>query len=199
MNASSARTKSRSSPETSTSATGCKPTAEAAATESSRLPMASAEAKRVAAAILEVLAGARGPCAAAQVLGISLARYYQLENRAIAGLVAACEPRRRGRGCHGPVNELVALRQECQRLRRDCARQQALVRAAERTVGLNPPAVEDTPSPVASGKKRRKRRPAARALKMAAMLQADTADPLAGEVNPVAATTGADPEETAVP
>src|SRR5215472_9787580 len=89
-------------------------------------PEASPEAKRLAAAILEVLAGARGPSEAAQVLGISLARYYQLENRAIAGLVGACEPRRRGRGSSEPVNELASLRQECQRLRRDCARQQAL-------------------------------------------------------------------------
>ena len=37
---------------------------------------ASAEAKRVAAAILEVLAGARTPTEAAQALGLSLPRYY---------------------------------------------------------------------------------------------------------------------------
>jgi hypothetical protein len=36
---------------------------------------ASAEAKRVAAAILEVLAGARTPTEAAQALGLSLPRY----------------------------------------------------------------------------------------------------------------------------
>src|SRR5277367_3066829 len=122
----------------------------------------SAEAKRLAAAILEVLAGMRGPSEAAKVLGISLARYYQLETRALAGLLAGCEPRRRG-GRKGPT-ELSALRQECERLRRDCARQQALVRAAQRTVGLAPPAVEEPPASTGSSKKRRKRRPTARAL-----------------------------------
>src|ERR1700728_2859145 len=65
---------------------------------SSRSLEASAEAKRIAAAVLEVLAGTRGPCEAASVLGISLARYYQLETRALAGLVAGCRaPRRRRR------------------------------------------------------------------------------------------------------
>src|SRR5262249_41138761 len=65
----------------------------------------SAEAKRLAAAILEALAGVRGPAEVAQALGISLARYYQVETRALGGLLAACEPRRRG-GRHRPVNEL---------------------------------------------------------------------------------------------
>src|SRR6516165_9468766 len=96
---------------------------------------ASQLARRLAAAILEVLAGLRGPAEAAQVLGISLARYYQVERRALDGLLAGCEPRRRGAGQRGP-SELATLRQECSRLRRECARQQALVRAAQRTVGL---------------------------------------------------------------
>src|SRR4051812_10705900 len=82
-------------------------------------------ARRLAAAVLEVLAGLRGPAEAAQVLGISLARYYQVERRALDGLVAGCEPRRRGAAQRGP-SELATLRQECSRLRRECARQQAL-------------------------------------------------------------------------
>lgn len=129
---------------------------------------ASVEAKRLAAAVLEVLAGARLPSEAAGVLGISLARYYQLERKALGGLVTACESGRRRRG-RKPANELFALRQECDRLRRDCARQQALVRAAQRTVGLAPPA-PPVPLPT-SGKKRRRRKPTARALKVAALLQ----------------------------
>jgi hypothetical protein len=142
-----------------------------AAKESSSLE-ASAEAKRFAAAILEVLAGIRGPSEAANVLGISLARYYQLETRALAGLVAGCEPRRRGIR-KGPT-ELSYLRQECNRLRRECARQQALVRAAQRTVGLAPPQPNPAPPPAtpgSTGRKRRKRRPRARALKAAALLR----------------------------
>ena len=128
----------------------------------------SAEAKRVAAAVLEVLAGTRGPAEAATALGISLPRYYQLEGRALAGLVAACEPRRGGRVRGG--NELAALRQECERLHRECARQQALVRAAQRSVGLAPPPPL-LPRNAEGGRKRRRRRPKARALKVVAMLR----------------------------
>lgn len=139
-------------------------------------PEASSEAKRVAAAVLEVLAGMRGPCEAAQVLGISLARYYQLENRALDGLLAACEPRRRGRGQGGPT-ELATLRRECERLRRECARQQALVRAAQKTVGFTPPPPEPADEPSGSGRKRRRRRPRARALRAAALLREEQPPP----------------------
>ena len=58
----------------------------------------SREAKQRAAAILEVLAGARTPTAAAQALGVSLTRYYLLEEKALVGLLAACEPQPRGPG-----------------------------------------------------------------------------------------------------
>jgi len=129
------------------------------------------DAKRIAAAILEVLAGARSPSEAAAVLRVSLARYYQLELRAVAGLVAACEPRRRGRGCRGP-SELASLRRECDRLQRECTRQQALVRATQRTVGLATPEL-DPPPAKENGHPRRRRRPTARALRMAALLQED--------------------------
>lgn len=139
----------------------------------------SAEAKRLAATILEVLAGTRGPSEAAQVLGISLPRYYQLETRALAGLLAGCEPRRRG-GRRG-ASELSTLRQECERLRRECARQQSLVRAAQRTVGLAQ--IEPPPPPVtgSTNRKRRKRRPKARALKVAAGLRKASEATTAGE------------------
>ena len=58
-------------------------------------PAGSREALRLAACVLEVLAGLRGPTEAAGALGVSLARYYQLEQRALAGLVRGCEPLRR--------------------------------------------------------------------------------------------------------
>src|SRR5262245_25721961 len=134
------------------------------------LPDASREAKLLAAAILEVLAGSLGPSEAARSLGISLARYYQLETRALAGLVSSCESRRRGG--KRPRNELTALQRECEQLRRECARQQALMRATRRTVGLTP---SMTPPPP-DGVKKRRRRPTARALKMAAMLQEQVRD-----------------------
>jgi hypothetical protein len=59
--------------------------------------LGSRDANRVAAAILEVLAGVRTPTDAAQALVVSVPRYYQLEQRALEGLIAACEPRRLGR------------------------------------------------------------------------------------------------------
>ena len=50
------------------------------------------EAQRLAATILEVLAGVSTPTQAAETLSISLPRYYQLEARALEGLVAALTP-----------------------------------------------------------------------------------------------------------
>src|SRR4051812_38020517 len=105
-----------------------------AAANGAPFPEASRDAKQLAAAILEVLAGALAPGDAARALGMSLARYYQLELRPLGGLVAACESRRGGRG-QPPGGELAALRRECAQLRRECARQQALARATRRTVG----------------------------------------------------------------
>lgn len=135
----------------------------------SPVPDASDGARRLAAAILEVLAGVQTPSDAASGLGISLARYYQLELRAIAGMVSACENRRRGRG-RAAGSDLASLRRECEQLRRECARQQALARTTRKTVGLvaNPLPPKPTDKP-----KRRKRRPTARALKMAGLLQAE--------------------------
>lgn len=132
-------------------------------------PDASREAKRLAATILEVLAGMRTPTQAAQVLNASLPRYYQLETRALAGLVRACEPQHKGRK-RGPRNESAALKTENERLRRELGRQQSLVRLAQRSVGLNPPA------PIPKGK--RKRRPTTRALAVAERLRDAAAERL---------------------
>jgi hypothetical protein len=127
---------------------------------------ASAEARKRAAVILEVLAGTRTPTQAAEAIGVSLPRYYLLEVQALHGLLLACEPRSLGRQ-QSAESALAALRRECEQLRRDCARQQALVRAAQRTIGLPPPAPT---KPEKNGKQRR-RRPMARALRAAARLQ----------------------------
>jgi hypothetical protein len=127
------------------------------------------EAKRLAAAVLEVLAGARTPAEAATALGLSLPRYYQVETRAVRGLVAACEARPRGRA-PDVAKELAALRQHNQRLQREVGRQQALVRASQRTVGLAAPA-----APAKSPGKKPRRRRTARALRVAAQLQTEAA------------------------
>jgi len=132
-----------------------------------------AAAKRLAAAILEVLAGARTPTEAATALGLSVPRYYQVEAQALRGLLQACEPKPRGR-VRVVKDEAEVLRQENQRLQRDLTRQQSLARAAQRAVGLSPP----TPIVNKGGKKSRKRR-VARALSVAARLQEEVA-PKAG-------------------
>jgi hypothetical protein len=136
---------------------------------------ASAEAKRLTAVILEVLAGARTPTQAAQALGLSLPRYYLLEVRALHGMLVACEPRRLGRG-PSAESALAALRRECDQLRRECGRQQALVRAAQRTIGLAPPAPVPR-GPQRNGKQRRRRRPTVRALRAAARLAQEDRPP----------------------
>jgi hypothetical protein len=127
----------------------------------------SGEAKRRAAAILEVLAGARTPTEAATALGLSVPRYYQVESRALRGLLAACEAPPKGR-VRSPESEVTAMRQENQRLQREVLRQQALVRAAQRTVGWTPPAA---PAPAKSAGKKTRRRRVARALSIATRLQ----------------------------
>jgi hypothetical protein len=138
----------------------------------------SREAPRFAAAILEVLAGLRTPTDAAAALSVSVPRYYLWEQRALEGLVAACEPRPVGKAA-GQRHQLAVLQKEIAWLKQDCARQQALVRAAQRTIGLGPPA-SAKPAPKAggkaagkaAGKKARKRRPVVRALKAVATLRA---------------------------
>jgi hypothetical protein len=129
----------------------------------------SQQARRRAAAILEVLAGSRLPSEAAAALGVSLPRFYLLEQQALDGLVQGCEPKPHGRTLT-PERALAKLHKEVERLKRESARQQALVRAAQRTIGLTLPEPLKTKPP--PGKKRR-RRPTVRALKHAARLQSD--------------------------
>jgi hypothetical protein len=100
---------------------------------------ASAQARRQTAAILEVLAGVRTPTQAAEVLEVSLPRYYQLEARGLKGLLDACEPKPKGRQVN-PLKQMQEIQRENERLRQDVSRQQTLVRAAQRAVGLNAPA-----------------------------------------------------------
>src|SRR5437773_11222273 len=80
------------------------------------------DARGLAAAILEVLAGLRTPTAAADGLGLSLVRYYQVEAKALRGLLAACEPAAKGRQPN-PDKELAQLRHDNQRLQREVGRQ----------------------------------------------------------------------------
>jgi hypothetical protein len=151
-------------------------------------------ARQQAAAILEVLAGVRRPSEAAQVLGTSLPRYYQLERRALAGMLAACEPAPRGPRID-MTRQLAALERENRRLKRECDRQQALVRMAERSLGLAVPSAAKPPAKgkeasMLSGSKRRPRRARVRALQVARGLRT--------EATPEAIANGAGELATAV-
>ena len=134
------------------------------------------DARRRAAAVLEVLAGVRTCPQAAQVLGLSLPAYYNLEQRALEGLVHGCLPTHKGRQKR-PDDQVHALERQCQKLQQDLLRYQALVRTQQRSTGLVAP-----PAPV-KGKGKRCRRPMVRALKVVEQLHA-AATP---ETAPVAA------------
>lgn len=125
------------------------------------------QAQRFAATILEVLGGLRSPPEAAEVLAISLPRYYQLEARALEGLVAALAPRPQGKQ-PSLQNRLNALEKQLEAARRQCARQEALVRVTQRAMGLaTAPKPSESPR---DARWRKKRRPVVRALKAARTL-----------------------------
>lgn len=134
---------------------------------------ASPEARKLAAAILEVLAGVRSPAEAAKACGLSLPGYYASELRALGGLLTSCEPRPRGRQV-SQASKMAELQRECQRLRRQCDRQQALIRLAQRSIGLSPtapPAGKPASKQADRPQGKRKRRPRTRVLKVIAELQ----------------------------
>lgn len=116
------------------------------------------ETRRRAAAVLEVLGGAKSPPEAAEALGVTLVTYYHLEARALEALVAACEPRPRGRS-GSRSGTLEAIRRENERLRHELTRAQSLARAVQKAAGVAPEGDDDRP--------RRRRRRRARALRAA--------------------------------
>jgi hypothetical protein len=154
------------------------------------------EAQRLAAAILECLAGVCSPPAAAELLKISLPRYYQLEARALAGLVAALAPRPKGKQ-PSLENRVKQLEKELEASRRACARQEALVRVTQRSLGFATPAkAKPSPAP-ANGQRRKSRKPMVRALKAAQSLRAQAEAENAGNspspaVQPTAPSHGAE-------
>jgi hypothetical protein len=145
--------------------------------------LAPSEAQKLAATILEVLAGVRSPPAAAELLAISLPRYYQLEARALVGLVSALAPRPKGKQ-PSLENRVKQLEKELETARRQCARQQALVRLTQRSLGLVTLA-KPKPSP-STGKttSKKPRKPTVRALKAADALRAEADAASAGNPEP---------------
>ena len=130
----------------------------------------SSQANRLAAIVLDVLAGVRLPADAAQQGGLSLPSYYHLEQRVLDAIVRACEPRPRGK-VRSPQRQVEQLQRQVKRLEQECARQQTLVRAAHRTIGLTPPAARPAQKPADGAGRKRSRRPTVRALKAARLLR----------------------------
>jgi len=119
----------------------------------------SAEAKKIAAVILEVLAGLRATPDACNALEISVNRYYVLETRALQGLIRALEPLPRGRR-KTTQDRVGELEREAELLRRELTRSQALMRSMHRSIGV------PSPTTKRNGKQpKRKRRPEARAMR----------------------------------
>ena len=127
------------------------------------------ESRKHAACVLEVLAGLRSPEQAAEALGLSLQTYYNLETRALRGLVHGCTPTPPGRTM-SLLKQVRGLEIKSATLEKQVGRYQALLRNAQRAAGLSPP------MPAAAGKSsggRRKRQPAVRALRAVEALQRD--------------------------
>ncbi len=157
----------------------------------------SLETKRLATAILEVLAGVRTPPDAAKTLNISLPRYYLLEQRALTGLLAACEARSKGRQ-RSVEREITKLQRELASSQRECTRQQSLLRATQRAVGL----AAASPSKSLEkngGKKTRRRRPTARALRAARAIEVNSSGTLGPDGVQPLASGGGDGSEAAAP
>ena len=125
----------------------------------------SGEARKTAALVLEVLGGVLTPTKAAEVLEVSSTRYYQIELRALKGLLRGCEPAHKGRSA-SPEKQVRKLEKRVDRLQNECSRYRALARAAQAAVGLS---LSEAEGPSGNGK--RKRRPKARALRAASVLR----------------------------
>lgn len=138
----------------------------------------SAQARRIAVVLLEVLSGTKGPQEGSERLGISVNRYYQLEARGLQGLILALEPLPRGK-VQSPERKLELAEAEVRRLGRELSRHQALLRAAQRSLGLKMAVRTKLAGGTdkKTGKKRRRRVTTARATKVIAALRPASSEP----------------------
>lgn len=147
------------------------------------LEKSSDQARRQAAIVLECLSGATGPQEASRAMGVALARYYQLESRALHAIVQALEPRPRGRA----ESDAAAKKKsqiERQRLERELHRYQALYRTAQKSLGVGP---RQAPASEGKGKRKRRMRKVTRGERLAGELRVLSP---ASEVPPVPAAEG---------
>jgi hypothetical protein len=125
------------------------------------LSQVTAESRKQAACVLEVLAGLRSPEQAAEVLCISLPTYYNIETRALRGLIHGCTPVPPGRTM-SLLKQVRVLESKCAGLEKQVGRYQALLRNSQRSIGLLPPPKELKMKP---GGRRKPKRPSIRALR----------------------------------
>jgi hypothetical protein len=104
---------------------------------------------------------------------VSANRYYQLEQRALEGMLLALEPRPRGPRVR-PEAELERLKREVSRWQREATRTQALLRTTQRALGMKEGRKEDAKEKPGRG---RARRPRVRARAVIKALEAGDAAP----------------------
>lgn len=165
--------------------------------------IATPQARRTAAVLLEVLAGLRATGSAAKELGITPMRFYQIEERAIGGLIAACEPRPSGMPPERrDAVELARLRAQVRQQAQELNQTRSVLRTTRRQLG-----VASAPEPVVvrAGKPRKDgrptkakiRRPTVRALTMVRRLL--RADATAAQAPNGATSTAPPPRATSTP
>ena len=113
--------------------------------------------RREAACVLEVLAGLRTPEEAAKVIGVSVPTYYNLEARALKGLLHGCRTESPGRRLAlekgGAESE-----QRCEELERQLQRYRSVLRNARRAAQILGESDESQATGSESGRTRRKPR-----------------------------------------
>ena len=86
-------------------------------------------------AVLQVLSGHLGASEAAKSIGVSGARYYQLEKKALSGMLAFLSPSEEGQ--KPAPKRLEKLQKRVEELQEETARQKQLLRMARRVWGLS--------------------------------------------------------------
>lgn len=144
-----------------------------------------APSRKQAAAVLEVLAGLRTPQQAATALGLSLPAYFHTETRALRGLILACCTQAPGRQ-PTLAPQLRQAQAKIAELQRQVGRYQALLRTAQRHVGLAP-AAEAKSDP---GTRRKAKKPSVRAIRAIQALNQVAVVPAPGAPPALPATAG---------
>ncbi|MEK6778459.1 MAG: hypothetical protein AABY80_02210 [Candidatus Deferrimicrobiota bacterium] len=154
----------------------------------------SPEAKRRLTAVLSVLGAEMTAKQAAASLEVTVNRYYMLESRAFEGMCWSLENRARG-AFRRPSREVERLLQENDRHRREVDRLRALLRAAQRTMGLMAALPQKGKRAEEKGGGRRSRRATARALRWKKEIEQS---PAAAEPLGVVGTTAPAPAVSSV-